>query len=122
LFPDCPHAPSPNPSAQVTLIDQSDRFVFKPLLYELVGNAASEEEVAPHYSRLLAPYPVTFVQGKVAAVTPELTTQVRGAGRALCHRAAGLMSAAAERGVLVGSPQMLATFLLTALAGPTEIT
>lgn len=61
---------------QVTLIDQSERFVFKPLLYELLTGAASDDEVAPPFSQLLAPYPVAFVQGRVAAVQPEVTTQV----------------------------------------------
>lgn len=56
---------------QVTLIDQGDRFVFKPLLYELLSGAASEEEVAPPFAQLLAPYPVTFLQGRVAAVRPQ---------------------------------------------------
>ena len=47
---------------QVTLIDQSERFVFKPLLYELVNGAASAEEVAPPFAQLLAPYSVSFIQ------------------------------------------------------------
>ncbi|KAI3435718.1 hypothetical protein D9Q98_001776 [Chlorella vulgaris] len=63
---------------QVTLIDQSERFVFKPLLYELVSGAASEEEVAPHFAQLLGPYPVTFVQGRVHSVQPEHATQDGG--------------------------------------------
>ena len=63
---------------QVTVIDQSDRFVFKPLLYELLSGAASEEEVAPPFAQLLGPYPVTFLQGRVASVQPENATQVRG--------------------------------------------
>ena len=83
--PPCP-APPPH-RLQVTLIDQSDRFVFKPLLYELLSGAASEEEVAPPFAQLLAPYPVTFVQGRVASVQPEHATQVReAAGR--CRRLA----------------------------------
>lgn len=59
---------------RVTLIDQADRFTFKPLLYELITGAATADEVAPSYAQLLAPYPVTFVQGRVAAVRPEETT------------------------------------------------
>jgi NADH dehydrogenase FAD-containing subunit len=47
---------------QVTLIDQSDRFVFKPLLYELLNGTALPEEVAPTFAQLLAPYPVQFIQ------------------------------------------------------------
>ena len=46
----------------MTLIDQSERFVFKPLLYELVNGAASAEEVAPPFVQLLAPYSVSFIQ------------------------------------------------------------
>ena len=33
------------PPRQVTLIDQSERFSFKPLLYEVLSGAASEAEV-----------------------------------------------------------------------------
>lgn len=47
---------------QVTLIDQSERFVFKPLLYELLNGGASADEVAPPFSQLLAPYSVNFIQ------------------------------------------------------------
>jgi len=45
--------PSHGVHAQVTLIDQSDRFVFKPLLYDLVAGVVQPWEVhaAPH-----APY------------------------------------------------------------------
>lgn len=46
----------------MTLIDQHDRFVFKPLLYELISGTAADDEVAPSYSRLLAPYAITFLQ------------------------------------------------------------
>ena len=47
---------------QVTLIDQSERFVFKPLLYELLNGGASAEEVAPFFTKLLAPYSTNFIQ------------------------------------------------------------
>lgn len=47
---------------QVTLIDQGKRFVFKPLLYELLNSTASADEVAPTFAQLLAPYPIQFVQ------------------------------------------------------------
>lgn len=43
---------------RITLVDQNDRFVFKPLLYDLLTKTASEDEVAPEYSALLAPYNV----------------------------------------------------------------
>ncbi|CAK0735911.1 hypothetical protein CVIRNUC_000660 [Coccomyxa viridis] len=56
---------------QVTLIDQSARFVFKPLLYELLNGGASAEEVAPFFTKLLAPYSTNFIQGSVQAVEEE---------------------------------------------------
>lgn len=58
---------------RVTLVDQAERFTFKPLLYELLTGAATVDEVAPTYAQLLTPYPVTFVRGKVSAVRPEST-------------------------------------------------
>ena len=49
--------------AQITLIDQNEQFVFKPLLYELINGGAKPEEVAPLFSDLLAPMTSTsFVQ------------------------------------------------------------
>jgi hypothetical protein len=54
--------------AQVTLIDQGERFVFKPLLYELLNGTASAEEVAPTFAQLLAPYPVEFVRVRARGV------------------------------------------------------
>lgn len=48
---------------QITLIDQNEQFVFKPLLYELINGGAKPEEVAPLFSDLLAPMTSTkFVQ------------------------------------------------------------
>jgi hypothetical protein len=47
---------------QVTLIDQGERFIFKPLLYELINGTAQSWEVAPTFAQLLAPYPIQFVQ------------------------------------------------------------
>jgi hypothetical protein len=42
----------------ITLIDQHDRFLFKPLMYELLTKKAPDFEVAPEFSSLLAPYSV----------------------------------------------------------------
>jgi Pyridine nucleotide-disulphide oxidoreductase len=47
---------------QVTLIDQSERFVFKPLLYDFVAGTAKAWEVAPYFQQLLAPYNINFLQ------------------------------------------------------------
>lgn len=46
----------------MTLIDQSERFVFKPLLYDFVAGTAKAWEVAPYFQQLLAPYNINFLQ------------------------------------------------------------
>jgi NADH dehydrogenase FAD-containing subunit len=70
----------PGTRPQVTLIDQAERFTFKPLLYELLSGAAGEDEVAPPFAQLLAPYAVTFVRGRVAAVRPDGAPAAGGGG------------------------------------------
>jgi hypothetical protein len=50
---------------QVTLIDQSERFVFKPLLYDFVAGTAKAWEVAPYFQQLLAPYNINFLQARL---------------------------------------------------------
>ncbi|KXZ54885.1 hypothetical protein GPECTOR_4g957 [Gonium pectorale] len=68
---------------QVTLVDQADRFTFKPLLYELINGGADEQEVAPPFAQLLAPYAVQFVQAQVTSVQPAAGTGAADAGAAL---------------------------------------
>ena len=53
---------------QITLIDKSDRFLFSPLLYELVTSELQSWEIAPPFSELLANTPVDFQQGTVTAI------------------------------------------------------
>jgi NADH:ubiquinone reductase (non-electrogenic) len=52
----------------VTLVDQHDRFVFKPLLYEVLNGTAGSQEVAPSFAQVLAPYDIRFVQVRHVAV------------------------------------------------------
>ena len=52
----------------VTLVDRAERFVFKPMLYELVNETMSDWEVAPAFEDLLEPTSVRYVRGDVAAV------------------------------------------------------
>lgn len=56
---------------RVTLVDQQERFSFKPLLYDVLVGSATREEVAPLYSSVLAPSSVTFIQGSVSGVEEE---------------------------------------------------
>jgi NADH dehydrogenase len=46
----------------ITLIDQNDRFVFLPLLYEIVTGELQTWEIAPPYTEILANTGIRFVQ------------------------------------------------------------
>lgn len=65
---------------RITLVDQGERFVFKPLLYELLSGTAGEDEVAPPFAQLLAPYHIAFRRARVAGVELEHPTPAGSAG------------------------------------------
>ncbi|EXB80260.1 NADH dehydrogenase C1 [Morus notabilis] len=54
----------------VLLVDQSERFVFKPMLYELLSGEVDEWEIAPRFTDLLASTSVLFFQDKVKSLHP----------------------------------------------------
>jgi len=54
--------------ATITLVDSSERFVFLPMLYELVTGELKDWEVAPVFSDLLEGTGIEFVHGSTAAV------------------------------------------------------
>ena len=53
---------------EIILVDQRDRFVFLPLLYELVTGEMQSWEVAPVYAELLADTGIQFRQATVDAI------------------------------------------------------
>jgi demethylphylloquinone reductase len=53
---------------EITLVNQRDRFVFAPLLYELLTGELQSWEVAPDYAELLANTGIRFCQATVAAI------------------------------------------------------
>lgn len=55
---------------QVLLVDQSEHFVFKPMLYELLSGEVDAWEIAPRFSDLLANTSVLFFQDKVKLLYP----------------------------------------------------
>ncbi len=55
----------------IVLIDQRDRFVFSPLLYELVTGELQTWEIAPPYEELLANTGVRFRQSGVESIDIE---------------------------------------------------
>lgn len=52
-------------SQPVILIDQAERFVFKPLLYELLSNEMTTDQVAPRYEELLSCSNIAYVQDSI---------------------------------------------------------
>ena len=50
---------------KITLIDKSDRFLFTPLLYELLTGEMQAWEIAPPYSELLADTEIQYSQNSV---------------------------------------------------------
>ncbi|MGD1907347.1 MAG: NAD(P)/FAD-dependent oxidoreductase [Leptolyngbyaceae cyanobacterium] len=53
---------------EITLVDQRDRFLFAPLLYELVTGELQTWEIAPPYLELLENTKIRFVQQGVEAI------------------------------------------------------
>ena len=56
---------------EITLIDKSDRFLFSPLLYELITEEMQSWEIAPPFAELLANTGIIFHQGKVSGIDVE---------------------------------------------------
>ena len=65
------------PKPTITIVDRAERFVFKPLLYELVNETLASWEVAPTFAELLAPTNVKFVKGDVVGFEPENASVAR---------------------------------------------
>ncbi|MES1026536.1 NAD(P)/FAD-dependent oxidoreductase [Gloeocapsa sp. BRSZ] len=53
---------------EIVLVDQSDRFLFSPLLYELLTGELQTWEIAPPFSEILATTGVRFYQGSVTEI------------------------------------------------------
>jgi demethylphylloquinone reductase len=67
---------------EITLVDQCDRFVFLPLLYEVVTGDLQSWEVAPYYSELLAGTGIRYIQAHVESINlPGRSVQVMQNGQ-----------------------------------------
>src|SRR4028119_1054877 len=53
---------------EIILVDQNDRFLFSPLLYELLTGELQTWEIAPPFAEILAGTGVRFYQGVVAGI------------------------------------------------------
>jgi len=56
---------------EITLIDKSDRFLFSPLLYELITEEMQSWEIAPPFAELLTNTGIIFRQGSVTDIDIE---------------------------------------------------
>ncbi|KAK2983725.1 hypothetical protein RJ640_024078, partial [Escallonia rubra] len=81
---------------QVLLVDQSERFVFKPMLYELLSGEVDSWEIAPRFSDLLENTSVQFFQDRVKVLRPSDHFAMNGPTRMGCGGTVHL-----ESGVLV---------------------
>lgn len=59
-------------SPDIVLVDHQDRFLFTPLLYELVTEELQTWEIAPPYSELLANTGIRFHQASVQSIDLEV--------------------------------------------------
>lgn len=62
------HLSRQNYSQPIVLIEQHDRFSFKPLLYELLSGELHSEQVYPRYNELLAGSQVRLIQDTVEQI------------------------------------------------------
>lgn len=58
----------PTQKPEIVLVDQSDRFLFSPLLYELLTGELQTWEIAPPFEELLQGTGVRFYQGVVSGI------------------------------------------------------
>lgn len=61
-----------NNRPEITLIDKSDRFLFSPLLYELITEELQTWEIAPPFEELLTGTEIIFQQGRVTNIDIDL--------------------------------------------------
>ncbi len=59
---------------EITLVDKNDRFLFSPLLYELITEEMQSWEIAPYYTDLLGDKGIKFIQDKVTKINIEEKT------------------------------------------------
>ena len=71
------------PSTPVVLIEPQERFLFLPLLYELLSHELRRWEVAPRYGELLAGKGVVWLQERVTSINTNARELLTDAGQRL---------------------------------------
>ncbi|CAM8907655.1 unnamed protein product [Rhodiola kirilowii] len=73
-----------NKKPEVLLVDQSERFVFKPMLYELLSGEVDAWEIAPRFVDLLASSSIQFIQDRVKLLHPSDHSAINGPPESKC--------------------------------------
>jgi NADH dehydrogenase len=73
------------PKPEIVLVDQSDRFLFSPLLYELLTGELQTWEIAPPFEELLQGTGIRFHQGVVSAVETDQQKIKLEDGEEICY-------------------------------------
>lgn len=68
---------------EIVLVDQRDRFLFSPMLYELLTGELQTWEIAPPFEELLANSPVRFVQSSLESLDLENQTVALSNGESI---------------------------------------
>jgi NADH dehydrogenase len=69
----------------ILLIEPNERFVFLPLLYELLSHELRSWEVAPRYDALLAGRGVAWLQERVSRIEPDEHRILTSSGRTVTY-------------------------------------
>ena len=72
-----------HPEIPVVLVEPRERFVFQPLLYELLSGELQPWEVAPDFRRLTASLGVSWLQDSVIGINTETRTLTLASGGTL---------------------------------------
>ncbi|NJR40742.1 MAG: NAD(P)/FAD-dependent oxidoreductase [Leptolyngbyaceae cyanobacterium CSU_1_4] len=76
------HQTYPHP---ILLVEPRDRFIFKPLLYELLTGEMHPKQICPAYTELLANRQVSFIQDRVQAIDLQQRQVTLSSGRFLSY-------------------------------------
>ncbi len=71
------------PRWPVILIEPKDRFLFQPLLYELLSDELQAWEVAPKYDQLLSHYGINWLRDRVTAIDTNAKTVATESGETI---------------------------------------
>jgi len=94
-----------SPSTPVLLMEPQERFLFLPLLYELLSGELRRWEIAPRYSELLAGRGLAWLQERVSSINTSERSLITQQGRQLHY--SQLVIATGGQPITYGIPGVL---------------